>query len=671
VEAYVTGGGYVEVSGSLADGDLSIEAFNLNQGVHEITYVARDECRNVSLCQYQLNVIDEVAPVLICQDSINISLTGMSGVDPDTKLFVDDLEVGSAAGRDCNPTILRALRSANFTAGQVILSDGSYLQVNDRYGYHYVSGCEPDGEIRDTAFTKDGAIDSVNIIPYVLEEDFVKFCCSDVGTVEVTIIGRDVFDNVNHCEVSVNVENQLGITLVCEDYMIACADEIEDDRRPSVSGLDCQTGAYTLVFVDSDLNSISGCAKGEVIRTWYIDRNENGELNTAETSCEQTISFDDSLSTFDPMTIKWPVHRSDGVSSGITLECNSVGDVTEWPTPDIALGGSVSCGEDYQEYAPVWCKQTCGLVGSSFKIDTIVTNEACLRLVKQWTVIDWCTYQPNENNEAATDDVTLIYDDMGSGCSDCPERNGALAEYKTYYRYTSELNIDGYYRFDQYIEIRDDNAAVITAPDSLTLLVEDVTCEAVANVAASAQDFCNGSESDSNTLQWRAILINEQGSIIFDKSDFGADVNMDITGSSGETLQLRWEVTDACGNISNTMTVIYVRDNLAPSIICISSVSVALNAEGGTAIWAKDFNASSFDNCTAASDLIYTIVPEGQEPIRPGREGFREQSNAVIDCAALQEFATISYDVWAWDESQNGNSCRVVIQSSELCDLII
>ena len=668
VEAYVTGGGYVEVTGSLADGDLSIQAFDLIQGVHEITYVAKDDCRNVSLCQYKLDVIDNVAPVLVCQDTINISLTGSPSSEPTTKLFVKDIELGSVENRDCNPTTLTVIRKENYDAGQVILNDGSKLKIQGRYGYHYVTGCEPDGEVRDTTFTKEGEVESVNVIPFALEKDFVKFCCTDVGIVEVVMIARDIYENVNFCSVPVNVENKLGFALVCEDYTVACTDEIAEDRRPSIGGLYCNGGDYALDYFDSGFNNTSGCADGEVIRTWYLDVDADGELTTADQWCEQTISFDDSLSSFDPLTIKWPVHLIDGVESGLTLECDSAGDITEWPTDDIALAGSITCDEAYDPVIPVWCELTCGLVGSSFEIDTVTTNSACLKLVKKWTVIDWCTYEANESNEAAGDLVELIKDDTNGVCLECPDRNGASSEAAVFYRYTDKLRMDGYYRYDQIIEIKDDTAPVMTVSDTLIIVADDDSCTASSSIEASAQDFCGDAATGSSNIRWRAILTTVSGEMIYDKSENGASMTVDVSGPIGEELLLTWEAADNCGNAATARTVIYLKDNIAPSVICISGVSIALNAEGQTAIWAKDFNASSFDNCTVAEDLVYTIVKEGTEPLHPGEAGFSDQSNAVINCDELQESVSIGYDVWVWDQSDNGNSCTVSLLASELCD---
>src|SRR6185436_12376243 len=52
-----------------------------------------------------------------------------------------------------------------------------------------------------------------------------------------------------------------------------------------------------------------------------------------------------------------------------------------------------------------------------------------------------------------------------------------------------------------------------------------------------------------------------------------------------------------------------------PSPVCINGLSTVVMPIGGqVTIWAKDFNASSFDDCTPEADLLYSFSGESYQP---------------------------------------------------------
>ena len=69
---------------------------------------------------------------------------------------------------------------------------------------------------------------------------------------------------------------------------------------------------------------------------------------------------------------------------------------------------------------PVWCISDCGLIGVNFEDLTVEAVGACKKIVRSWTLIDWCTWDPNDNavddENDSGDRFTAITDEwLGDG----------------------------------------------------------------------------------------------------------------------------------------------------------------------------------------------------------------------------------------------------------------
>ena len=79
--------------------------------------------------------------------------------------------------------------------------------------------------------------------------------------------------------------------------------------------------------------------------------------------------------------------------------------------------------------------------------------------------------------------------------------------------------------------------------------------------------------------------------------------------------------------------------------------SVVMPTSGEVTIWAADFNASSFDDCTPASELLFSFSGDTYEPGR------------TFDCAAIEDNGSPSFiiEIWAADNG-NDQNCNGFIQ---------
>src|SRR5690606_16292588 len=79
--------------------------------------------------------------------------------------------------------------------------------------------------------------------------------------------------------------------------------------------------------------------------------------------------------------------------------------------------------------------------------------------------------------------------------------------------------------------------------------------------------------------------------------------------------RLLWTVQDGCGRENTHEYLIRLEDCKAPTPVCINGLStVVMPKNGEVTIWAKDFNASSFDDCTPAADLLYSFSGDTYQP---------------------------------------------------------
>jgi hypothetical protein len=115
-----------------------------------------------------------------------------------------------------------------------------------------------------------------------------------------------------------------------------------------------------------------------------------------------------------------------------------------------------------------------------------------------------------------------------------------------------------------------------------------------------------------------------------------------------------WSAEDGCGNWSHCEYLIRLEDCKQPSPVCINGLSTVVMPIGGqVTIWAKDFNASSFDDCTAEEDLLYSF------------SGTSYQPSFTYTCDNVPAFGVeLSVNIWVADGGTDDN-CNGQISWSE------
>ncbi len=213
--------------------DIIAAGFPLNDlalGNYTIEYAATDICGNKGTCTQMLQVVDNVAPIAVCDQNTKVSLT----IDGTATMNAVSLDNGSRDNCCFDPNSFLVKRSNE----------------------------------DDLAYAKD-----------------IKFTCKDT-LVMVTLRVSDCHGNRNICMVNVRVEDKIAPVIVAKDTAVLCsnntlAKEWLDKNRPQRGSLlrypsvafpgwyenaaDC---GYTIDSTDTD--GISACGTGTYTRTWTI-----------------------------------------------------------------------------------------------------------------------------------------------------------------------------------------------------------------------------------------------------------------------------------------------------------------------------------------------------------------------------------------------------------------
>lgn len=416
--------------------------------------------------------------------------------------------------------------------------------------------------------------------------DRVTFCCNEVGeTIMVAFEVTDFSGNKNTCMVEVTVQDKLPpyITLCPEDITLNCQADFSD---PAVTGEpeyidNCEVVSVT--FIDDE--NIDNCGSGEVRRTWTVEDKEGFKA-----TCVQIITLEDE-DPFVENDIDWP-NDYDATTCYTNLD------------PD-----NLPAANAYPRYAD----DNCSLVATVYE-DRVFTfvDGACEKILREWTVIDWCTY-----NESAP------------------------------------VEGEGYYKHLQVIKLKNTEAPEIQNCFDTSLEVFE-ECEGPVEFTLEATDDCTPVDEIEYYYQ---IDLFDDGLTAIDFNLNGNSSTINATLPIG-VHSVKWTVEDKCGNATVCDMSLNVRDGKKPTPYCLSSVTtVVMNNNGVIDIWANDFDLGSYDNCTAQSDLLLSFSQNTADMSR------------VFTCDNLPNGIEeeIQLELWVTDEAGNQEFCFItlILQDSQ------
>ncbi len=562
VKVYVAGAA-VSTTGKYSNGTLKVFVYNMKLGTYPAKWIVEDACGNKSSCNFNIVVEDNFPPVAVCEQYKQVGVT-FGGV---AEVAAESFNSGSFD--NCKPVWFKVWRD-----------DGGCMDLN----------CD------NTACTQQWFDDSV------------FFCCEDVSkeimvTLRVFEVdpgpgpvnpsrmlpGGDLYGHFNDCMATTLVQDKSVPLMACQELTINC----EDNTDPEFTGYPdviSTCGNYDLQYTD-DLSRLDHCGIGYITRTWKVF--VGGELKG---QCNQRINVIETL-PFDPLTIVFPY-----ISEAQCLK----------PEPS---------GEQ-----PSWTTNPCNVVEASIiGIDTFrFVEDACYKILREWAVIDWCTYKANTGAELNLDEYRYISGD----------KRAILDPAKF-----TEADRDGYYRFTEVIMVYDDTPANIVVTDTCLGVATCVTAQNTYRLEADSYETetdCGGeyewtyvihSECCDDVIQFSANNnaykgANYQGGVSGraseDKLDGDKASLLILPSLEQGRYKVTWTLSDGCGNVTTEYQYFDVVDKKAPTPFLVDIATATMTEDCMVEIPAIFFDKGACDNnCLASYDNCSDVLYFTYTPVLP------------------------------------------------------
>ena len=453
-------------------------------GTHYVTYTAIDNCGNQSTCSFEVTVNDYSPPIASCTQFTVVAV----GIDDpsDCYTLTNGCEFAGVAG----------IPAANFNQGSYDNCAGISFTARRVAPY---SSC----------------ITGLNECEYHIattENDSIKFYCCEVGTVQDIILRvyqLDALGNIsyypdgtpifNECTVQVEVQDKikpiceppLNVTVSCENFdpslwAYGHATVYDNCCLDSTKVYQGQKGlTHSVNYSQFDTT----CNRGVITRTF-----RSYDCHGFSSSCTQkvTVTYDQKFG------VKFP-------NDVVINSCNGNG----------IYGEPTFCGED------------CELLGVAYQdqIFTVVPD-ACYKIERTWTVINWCSYTPQSlctivpnPTPSGTPDAAqnLVGPTVSAPGTPAPWTSSNVkinstdqlpTDYSTFWNSATAC-----YKYKQIIKIIDNQPPVMVCPVSPDTVCDNTTnnvqlwnesywfdthnethdlCEAPADLHISAADLCSG-----------------------------------------------------------------------------------------------------------------------------------------------------------------------------------
>jgi hypothetical protein len=371
----------------------------------------------------------------------------------------------------------------------------------------------------------------------------IKVCCKDFSApnrlVPVTLRVYDAAGNYNDCETNLLIQLKRPTTIQCPaPRSISCND-------PRLAAWASGTSAFDTVFFGKP--TLSGiCINNNRMTSRIITDTRHAKCGTGTIEREWSLVTDPSIKCKQTVTV---TSTSFGYSN------------IRFPKDTILNTCDISAAEpEIINSSPYIANQGCRDLGIS-KTDKYFYDVpgTCIKIVRTWKVIDWCTY-------AQTNQV-----------------------------------------FEQVQNILLKGADAPTFPScrDITLHTESSSCEVEAILTARATDVCTDSLDIRYT--WRL--------------DIGNDNSFNANGQGNRVVRtlgvgqhrIVFTAENKCGKTRDCSYIVTVTSNKKPTPICFREVVWVLDASGTTEVWASDFNRKSEGACGSTGALAFSFDAAGTQ----------------------------------------------------------
>jgi len=352
------------------------------------------------------------------------------------------------------------------------------------------------------------------------------------------------------CILAVFVVFRVDASIYCPGSVIlSCYDDI---NNLSKTGSATTVGYPQQLLRYRDQKNTNQCNIGTIYRLWYIDLNNDYTNQSNEPSCSQIIqisSGSNNIQIFFPKDITY------------------------------------NCKDEILKEIPTWYGGPCDAIGYNIKDAVLeVSGTSCYKILRTFTVINWCTYTGNSYGP-------------------------------------------GYWSHTQKIKVEENNPPeILDCTDKIIPLDGDCTVYFSLENSAIDDELCQ-----SKILSWIAEIDLWGDGVIDYKYGFNeSGIYKMLPVGNGEKIsftlpikvgagkhKVKWTVRDECGNFSGCTVSVETKDTKPPTPYIHDFITSAFDGKfGGLDVHAKIFDAGSFDNCTPKSLLKFSFSPDVNDTIR-------------------------------------------------------
>ena len=509
----------------VSDGNGGYIIEDLPKGLTWLKYTITDQCENSTECFSELYIEDNVPPIPVCDQNTVVGLTTVDFA----QVYANTFDDGSYD--NCGDVYFEVRRmqagcgeGTSFDESAIFCCDdvGKTLQVElrvwDDANCNGIYGDEIDVYVDSN---NDGIIGNQG-------DRFV----------------RRVADNSNTCMVNVQVQDKANPVIECPpNITVDCLDPTDEASTggPATATDNCPGVIVELV---NENDNIDQCRVGRITRV-YAARDKSGLV----ADCSYTVTVRN-LTPFTGSNINW----------------NTV------PNRELYGCMDVDTHPDQTGY-PTWSADACASVGATYKDEFFsVQDSFCAKIFREWTVIDWCTFDENQNL--------------------------------------------GIWTYTQVIKLNNDVAPEFDNCRDVVECAFNDNCTGDIDLLMIATDDC----TDSIDLDYiYTIDIDNDGSIDRPGGSFDLSGNYPV----GEH-KIIIEVSDGCRNYDECEFILTVEDCKEPTPYCLTEITtVIMPSTEMIDIWASDFDNGSFDNCTEHEDLLFSFSANTND------------TQAIFDCDDL------------------------------------
>ena len=623
VESLEPGSGLLYQSGAAVHHDTYID--QIPEGLNRFIITLSDDCKSESVDTLYFRVADQIPPIMSCIDRLLVSMSE----GPYGKISYVDINEGSSD--NCAITSFKVRRQVPADAYQ-------YYDYNEN-GQVLGDDLDEEGYTRFNDLRSDG--------------DYVEYFCNDLLHPEqpIELWGWDGHGNANTCWTTVVLEDKVPpVCIAPKDTVIACYDYQPTDLSQFGDATPSIYSCGDLIIEElAPIDSTNQCGQGTILRRFQAAKNPNSGQPRLGPICYQTITIE----KIHEYSICFPADTT------------------------------LDCGMELAQMEPDLINNGCALFAINYEDNRLeAENEACYKLIRTYSVINWCEYQvddPFVYVERDVDDDNIpgnvpVCVVVRPGDSTFLDSNtnpyDTIPSHRGYWISSNanpHLRSTGFWKYTQHIQVRDTTPPALSFPDSLVFesrfAPDQETCYGLATIPFSIEETCDSFIDLALSLDLDGR--GEEYIPLGEEYLFGAFPNYELmTEFPLGAHQIRVVANDGCGNTAIINIPFEVIDRKAPAPVCANMLAVELS------FW--ETNDSLTALATARVDAllrspVYDCNGQGADGLvtdysinRADSAVTRGQRELRFDCADADRF--IPVEIYAWDEAGNRDYCTTFIR---------